>query len=193
MNKDRVALVVSALAIGVFILHVAVNIWGPYGFHRDEFLYIAMGEHFRLFGMDFPPLIGILANLERAVLGSSLAAIRFFPALAAAILVWLCADMARRLGGGTFAQILAALLMFFSPIFLRPGSLFQPVVFDQLWWTFGCWAIVRWKESENPRWWIALGIIMGIGLFTKFSVFLFGFGVFVGLVTAHRIKCYSHQ
>ncbi len=191
MNKNRVAPVVFALAIGVLILHVAVNIWGPYGFHRDEFLYIAMGEHFRLFGMDFPPLIGILANLERAVLGSSLAAIRFFPAVAAAILVWLSADMARRLGGGTFAQILAALLMFFSPIFLRPGSLFQPVVFDQLWWTLGCWAIVRWKESDNPRWWIALGIVMGIGLFTKFSIFLFGFGVFVGLVATQDRRLLS--
>ncbi|HQT92932.1 MAG TPA: glycosyltransferase family 39 protein, partial [Candidatus Kryptobacter bacterium] len=185
MNKNRVAPVVFALVIGVLMLHVAVNIWGPYGFHRDEFLYIAMGAHLRLFGMDFPPLIALLANLERAVLGNSIAAIRFFPAVAAAILIWLSADMARRLGGGTFAQVVAAFMMFFSPIFLRPGSLFQPVVFDQLWWTLGCWAIVRWKESDNPQWWIALGIIMGIGLFTKFSIFLFGFGVFVGLVATH--------
>ncbi len=185
MKKDGVSPVVFLLVAALFLLHVAVNIWGPYGFHRDEFLYIAMGEHFRLFGMDFPPLIGLIAEIERMVLGNSIAAIRFFPAIAAAILVWVSADIARRLGGGTFAQILSALLMFFSPIFLRPGSLFQPVVFDQLWWALGCWVVVRWKESGDPRWWIALGIIMGIGLFTKFSIFLFGFGVLVGLIATH--------
>jgi 4-amino-4-deoxy-L-arabinose transferase-like glycosyltransferase len=182
MKKDNVATIVYILSAAVLLLHLAVNIFGPYGFHRDEFLYIAMGAHLRLFAMDFPPLIAIIADFTRAVLGNSIVAIRFFPALAAAFLVWLSADIARRLGGGRFAQLLAALLVFFSPIFLRPGNLFQPVIFDQLWWTLGCWAIVRWKESDNPRWWIALGIIMGIGLFTKFSIFLFGFGVLVGLL-----------
>ncbi len=183
--KDGLSFWVWIISIGLVIFHIAVNVWGPYGFHRDEFLYLAMGEHLRLFGMDFPPFIALIANFTRMILGSSLAAIRFFPAAAAAVLVLLSADISRRLGGGTFAQILTALLVFFSPIFLRPGSLFQPVIFDQLWWTLGCWVIVRWKESGNLRWWIALGIVMGIGLFTKFSIFVFWFR------SARRIACHA--
>ncbi len=185
MKDNKMALAVWLLAVSVLLLHVAVNIWSPYGFHRDEFLYIAMGDHLRFWKMDFPPFIGIIANVSRAVLGESLAAIRFLPAVAAAFLIWLSGDVARRLGGKTFAQTLAALCMFLAPVYLRPGALFQPVVFDQLWWTLGCWVIIRWKldpEENNSRWWILLGVVMGIGLFTKFSIFFFGFGVLVGLL-----------
>lgn len=185
LKENKIPLMVWVLAVGMILLHVAVNIWSPYGFHRDEFLYIAMGEHLRFWRMDFPPFIAIIANVTRAVLGDSLAAIRFFPAVAAAMLIWLSADVARRLGGKTFAQVLAALSVFLAPVYLRPGALFQPVVFDQLWWTLGCWVIIRWKlaaGSEDSRWWIVLGVVMGVGLLTKFSIFFFGFGVLVGLL-----------
>ncbi len=186
MKSDRISSIVWVLAAGVIVLHVAVNIWSPYGFHRDEFLYLAMGEHLRFWRMDFPPFIALIADFTRWIFGDSLAAIRFFPAVAAAILIWLSADVARRFGGEKFAQVLAALSVFFALIYLRPGALFQPVIFDQLWWTLGCWILIRWKQSENPRWWIALGIIMGLGLFTKFSIFLFGVGVLVGLLATQE-------
>jgi hypothetical protein len=173
------------LAVGSILLHIAVNIWSPYGFHRDEFLYMAMGEHLRLWQMDFPPFIGIVANVTRAMLGDSLAAIRFFPALAGAILMLLSADIARRFGGKTFAQILAALAVLFAPVFLRPGNLFQPGAFDQLWWTLGCWVIIKWQQTENPRWWVVLGVVMGMGLLTKFSIGFLAVGVLTGVLATH--------
>ena len=181
-RQHTASLLTYTLAAGIFILHIIVNIFTPYGFHRDEFLYIAQGSHLHLWRMDSPPFIGAIADITRGILGNSLWAIRFFPALAASILVLLAADIARRLGGKTFARLLAALLVFFAPIFLRPGALFQPVVFDQLWWTLGIWVIIRWRETEDGRWWIALGIAMALGLLTKFSIFVFGFGVLVGLL-----------
>lgn len=188
MTKERLAPAVYALAAGVLVVHIAVNIFTPYGFHRDEFLYIAQGAHLHLWRMDSPLFIGAIADLTRATLGDSLAAIRLFPALAAAFLVLLSADIARRLGGKTFAQILAAFLVFFAPIFLRPGALFQPVVFDQLWWTLGCWVIISWRQTDDARWWWALGVVLGVGMLTKFSIFVFGFGILVGLLATRERK-----
>jgi hypothetical protein len=34
----------------------------PTGFHRNEMLYFAMGDHLELFWMQFPPMIAVLAQ-----------------------------------------------------------------------------------------------------------------------------------
>ncbi len=62
---------VLALAISVVDIHLATNLFTPYGVHRDEFLYLAMGRHLDLFRMEFPPAIAILALISM-LLGDSL-------------------------------------------------------------------------------------------------------------------------
>src|SRR5512139_988890 len=99
----RPVLLLAALVVAG---HVLVNLITPYGIHRDELLYLAMGRHLRLFRMDFPPLIAILAEVSRQ-LGDSLAAIRLAPALAHGANVVLAALFAARFGGGRSAQLLA--------------------------------------------------------------------------------------
>ncbi|HUO52352.1 MAG TPA: glycosyltransferase family 39 protein [Gemmatimonadaceae bacterium] len=177
---------VFAIAAVVIVTHLAVNAWSPYGIHRDEFLYMAMGDHLRLFRMDFPPFIALAWNAEHALLGDSLIAIRFLPMLAAAATLALAAAIAREMGGGRFAQVLAALAVAVHPLFLRPGNLFQPVVFDQLWWTLTLWALVRLRGSGDPRWWLAIGAALGLGLLTKFSILILGFALFVALLIEQR-------
>ncbi|MBA3259782.1 MAG: glycosyltransferase family 39 protein, partial [Gemmatimonadales bacterium] len=122
-------------------LHLWVNATTPYGFHRDELLYLAMGRHLQLWRMDFPPGIALLAEASRAVLGDSLPAIRLAPALAGTALLVAAALFARELGGGRWAQGLAALAVLASPLFLRSANLFQPVVFDQVAWTAALFAL----------------------------------------------------
>jgi len=183
---------VGALSAGIFVLHFLVNRLSPYGFQRDEFLYMAMGRHLQLWRMDFPPFIAIASQVERFLLGDSIAAIRFFPALAAASIVFMAAMIARELGGGRFAQILAAVAVAASPLFLRAGDLFQPVVFDQLWWTLALYALARLGSgaprddtlSADPRWWIALGVACGLGLLTKFSLLFFGVALVAAIIIA---------
>jgi hypothetical protein len=137
-----------ALAAATVVGHVAVNRASPYGVHRDELLYLAMGEHLQLWRMDFPPFMALAAELTRALVGDarvagSVAALRLGPALAAGALVLLAALLAREFGGRRGPQFLAAGAVACSPMFLRTGTLFQPVVFDQLWWTLGFLALVR--------------------------------------------------
>ncbi|MBK5189600.1 MAG: glycosyltransferase family 39 protein, partial [Gemmatimonadaceae bacterium] len=183
---------IAALSVLTIALHAVVNLLSPYGFQRDEFLYMAMGRHLRLWRMDFPPFIAMLSQAERFVLGDSMVAIRFAPAVAAGLLVMLAALIARALGGGKFAQILAAVTVAVSPLFLRTGDLFQPVVFDQLWWTLALYALVRLGASAPsddtlataPRWWIVLGVACGLGLLTKFSLLFFGAALVAALVIA---------
>ncbi|MHB1313628.1 MAG: glycosyltransferase family 39 protein, partial [Gemmatimonadaceae bacterium] len=86
-----------------------------------------------------------------------------------------------------FAQGFTALAFLVSPMFLRTAGLFQPVVLDQLAWTAALYALVRIGASDEPRWWLLLGVALGAGLLCKFSVLIFGFALFLAiLATRHR-------
>ncbi|KPK55630.1 MAG: hypothetical protein AMS21_13445 [Gemmatimonas sp. SG8_38_2] len=174
--------IVGGLVTLKLLAHLVTNAFSPYEFHRDAFLYMAMGEHLRLFTMDFPPGIAILSQATRGLLGDSLFALRLPIALFSSALALLAALTARELGGSRFAQGLAVLAVLASPLFLRTGNLFQPVVLDQFWWTLGLFALVKLARTEEPRWWIVFGIACGLGLLSKFSMLIFGFAVFLALL-----------
>jgi 4-amino-4-deoxy-L-arabinose transferase-like glycosyltransferase len=179
-------LLIAGLAGAKLALHLAVNATTPYGFHRDELLYLAMGRHLRLWRMDFPPAIALVAEAVRATLGDSLLAIRLVPALAGTALVVLAALVASELGGGRWAQALAALGVVASPLFLRSANLFQPVVLDQLAWTVALYALVRLCREDRPRWWLLLGVALGAGLLTKFSAAFVGLALLLALLATGR-------
>lgn len=193
--RPRFATFPVTLLVAVKLLLCAVVLataW--YGVHRDEFLYFSMGKHLRLFRMDFPPAIAILATLSHALFGSSLAAVRIFPTLEGAALIVLTAMLARELGGGQWAQTIAAFAVLTGPLFLRAGILFQPVVLDQFWWTLALCFLARAARIDDPLAqrtirrgpapgaWIGIGIALGLGLLTKFSVFFIATGILGALI-----------
>ncbi|MDE3152159.1 MAG: glycosyltransferase family 39 protein [Gemmatimonadota bacterium] len=148
-----------------------------------------MGDHLRFWRMDFPPLIAVLANVQTAIFGHTLAAARVFPAIEGALVLVVAVLIARELGGARAAQALTALAVLSGGIFLRPSNLFQPVVLDQLWWTCALYALLRVGraagEGSAPgqrNWWLAFGVAMGLGLLTKFSILFFGLATLVALV-----------
>ena len=174
-------------AIGVLAglklaLHVAVNLITPYEFHRDELLYLAMGRHLRLWSMDFPPAIALLAEAARAVVGDSLVGLRMVPALAGTGVVILAALGARELGGGWRAQVLAALCVIGSPLFLRSANLFQPVVLDQLTCMLALLALARLLGGYGPGSWLVLGLALGLGLLVKFSIGVIGVAITLAIL-----------
>lgn len=174
------------LALCVVLGHVLVNVVTPFGVHRDEFLYLAMGDHLRLWRMDFPPFIALLANAQRALFGDALWAIRLASALAGGVLVMSSAVAARVLSRHgeppAWSVVLPVLAAMTAPVLLRPANLFQPVVFDQLWWTLALLALLQRIAHGDPRWWLGVGAALGLGLLTKFSIAFIGVGLVVGVL-----------
>jgi hypothetical protein len=172
----------SVLALAAFaaLLHLAFS--GRYGFFRDELYYAACGEHLSWGYMDHAPLAPLISRFSRLLLGDSLFALRFFPALASAALVWLTGWMAREAGGGRFAQFLAALAVLVAPIYLVFGSFLSMNAFEPLFW-MGCAAIfLRIRNGGSPQLWLLFGLVGGIGILNKHSMLFFGSGVALGLV-----------
>jgi hypothetical protein len=177
----------AALAIGVLVMHIVANVITPYGFHRDEFLYLAMGDHLRLWGMDFPPFIAIVAKVSKGLFGASLPGIRLAPAFAHAGLVLAAVYATWVFGGRRSAQMLAGLGVALCPYFLRAGAMLQPVVFDQLWWTLALLAISIRIQEGDPKHWIGTGLFLGLAALTKFSVAFIAAG-FVGALLLTSLR-----
>lgn len=155
---------------------------GQYGYFRDELYYLACGEHLDWGYVDQPPFVALMAFLTRRLLGDSLLAIRFVPGLAEALVVLLTGLMARELGGGRFAQVLAAVAVMVAPVFLIIGHIFSMNAFDHLFWALGAYVIILILKYDRPKLWLLFGLIAGVGLMNKYSVGFLGLGLVAGLI-----------
>jgi len=171
--------VIAALSL---VLHLLPR--PGYGFHRDELLYLAMGDHLDLFRMQFPPVIALLAEFARLLPLNLLLAVHLVSGTAAAVAIVLTARIAGRLGGAASAQALAALAVLSTPFVLRAGSMLQPVIFEYLWWTVGALALVSLLAGADRRWWLALGAIAGLGVSTKFTTAVFGLAALLAVLAS---------
>ena len=172
--------IVWAIALAKLILHFYFN--NRYGYFRDEFDYMSCGDHLQWGYVDQPPLIPFLTHLSRAVLGDSLRAIRFMPALASSLLVVQAAATARTLGGRRYALVLTALCVALAPQYLSNGGLLGTNALEPNLW-LGCaqFVILAIKRSD-PRYWIGFGIVAGLGMEEKYTIAAFGLGIVLGLL-----------
>jgi hypothetical protein len=168
--------------LACFKLLVLVLTAGNYGYYRDELYFIAASEHLDIGYVDFPPFVAVLTAAVRGLFGDSAVALQFLPALASAGVVVLAGLMARELGGGRFAQGLAALATLIAPNILVFGTWLAMDAFDQLFWALAAYVLVLIFTRDRPRLWLLFGLVAGVGLLIKISMLYFGFAVFVSLL-----------
>jgi len=159
---------IAVLAIVKLGLHLAFA--GNYGWHIDELYFVASSQHLDWGYVDYPPLTPLLARLDQTLFPDSLVALRALPAAAGAAIVILSALIARELGAGPRAQVFAAAMALLSPLFLGANLLFHTVTFDELCWAVAILLFVRILREESRRTWLVLGVVIGIGLETKFTI-----------------------
>jgi len=165
----------SILAAVCFALHVATN--GQYGFHRDELQTLDDARHLDWGFVAYPPITPLIGRLELALFGASLIGFRVFSALAVSLIMVVTGSIAKELGGSRHTQILAAVSAAIVPISLDQGAVFQYVSFDYLWGVTITYFLVRLLKSEDPRWWVAIGAFLGIGMETRYTMGFLALGI----------------
>jgi hypothetical protein len=168
------------IAAVVAILHLATN--NRYGFHRDELQFLSDARHLDWGFVAYPPLTPFLERVGLSIFGLSMVGLRLFSVIAQAAVIVVSGLMARELGGQRLAQVATALAVALSPLPLFEGTEFQYSSFDFLWWVLIAYFIIRLLKTENPRWWIAIGAVVGLGLLTKYSIIFFIAGILGGVV-----------
>jgi hypothetical protein len=170
-----------AFALIAVLLHAATA-W-RYGYFRDELYFIACSKHLAWGYVDQPPLVAVAAWLA-APAGYQLIALRALPILAAALTVYLVVRLTRELGGGTFAQILAGLTTLLMPAYLLLGNTLTTSSFEPCFWTLLLYCsinLVRAPAAARSVWWPAIGLVIALGAYAKYSIVLPIVGIAVGL------------
>ena len=171
--------IVLSLAAAKLLFHLLTA--ERYGIFRDELYYLACSEHLDFGYVDQPPLIAFVAWVARRLFGESLLGLRLLPAAAGAATVWLTGKVAREMGGGAFAQALAALAVIAAPIYLLLHHWLTMNAFEPLIWLGCVWCIVRAINQGDPRYWLWFGVLLGLGMENKYTTAFFAFAVFVAL------------
>jgi hypothetical protein len=185
----------TAIIISVVFFKLAFHLasFARYGFFRDELYYIACSDHLALGYVDQPPLSIFVLKAVRLIMGDSLFALRFLPALLGAAAVFLTALTARRLGGGKFAQGLSALAVAVAPVFLgNGGRYFSMNAFDIFFWALAGYLVILIIATNRDRLWPVFGLVVGFGLLNKYSLGFFVIWLVVGLIlTSERRRLFN--
>jgi hypothetical protein len=168
------------IAAVVAVIHLLTN--GRYGFHRDELQFLSDARHLDWGFVAYPPLTPFVERIALEIFGVSLVGLRLFSVIVQALAIVVTGWMAQELGGGRLAQITAALAVATSGLPVFEATEFQYSTFDYLWWVLIGYFVIRLLNSENPRWWMAIGASVGVGLQTKYTICFFIAGILGGML-----------
>ena len=197
---SRPARIPLIAALATFGLHLVGN--PHYGYFRDELYLIVCGRHPDWGYVDQPPLTPLLAAGSQ-ILGHSLVLLRAIPALFAAGAVYVaCLLAAEFISGATtatsspfpegtkrevenskvFAQVLAALAVFFSVVLMNFGMKVSPDVVGLWLWPLAALYTLRLTRGADPRGWLVVGAAIGVSIESKYTVIFFALALLAGLL-----------
>jgi len=170
---------VTAIAAGLFAVLMAVS--GRYGYHRDELYFRMLGEQPALGYFDTPPLTPMIAKLSIALFGDNVVALRVAPALIVSVTVVLVALACRELGGGRGAQVLTAAGIACSSMTLISGHMLLTLTPDLALWAAAILFLLK-AIRVDPRWWLAVGAVVGVATYNRQLIALLVISVGVGVL-----------
>ncbi len=183
MLGDRPACTLGLLAVAI---HLYAS--GGYGYFRDELYFIVCGEHPDWGYVDQPPLIPLIAAMMHRWFPASLVMLRLAPALAHGATIALTGETARLLGGGRWSQTAAGLAVLCGAVYLATGTILSTDAVQPLAWLFCGYALIRILRDGQERWWVPLGVVVGVALLTKYMLGFWLVALTIGLVATQPAR-----
>jgi len=177
--------VLISIALATVVIHLILG--NRYGFHRDELATLDDARRLAWGYVAYPPVTPFFGRLSLTLFGTSIRGFRFFANVAMAIAVVLTGLMAHEMGGRRGAQLVAAAAAL--PFCLGGGVLMQYVAFDCLAWVMTSYFVVRLRKTGDARWWVAIGISIAFGMFSKWTMGFFTLSI-VAAVLLTDARCY---
>ncbi|WP_445457878.1 ArnT family glycosyltransferase [Flavobacterium sp. HNIBRBA15423] len=183
------------LIFGLSLVKLIIHLIGNqnYGFHRDELLHLSVSEHLDWGYMEFPPFIALIGKLSCFLFGYSLFGMRLFPTFAGIAILVLTCLIAIEIGGKKKAVLLSGVLILIFIPFYRNHLLFQPVAFDQLFWTLSFYYLVRFLKTDANKYLIFLGISLAIGFLNKYTIGILLISILISLLVTQREKIVKNK
>lgn len=177
-----------AWALALLKLVILLVYASRFGYMSDELYFLACARHPATWGYaDLPPLLPWLTWIVTHTLGSSLFAIRLYPAIASAATVVLAGWLAFEFGGGKRAVLLASFLVLILPVTFGFGHILSTNALDLPMWLVCVLLMVKIAKGASPKLWLAWGATAGIVLLHKYTLAFLLVALAVGfLLTSWR-------
>lgn len=183
LNLERVMLLGFILAKLVLSL-LPIS----YGIFRDEFYYLSMSKHLGLGHVDVPPVSPLILAGVRFLFGDSLFALHLIPALSGALFLILAYLLVKKLNGNRFALFLTLTAVLLFPYIVAVDSIYTYDTFNKLCWLLFSFLMIRLIQTEDPKYWIYIGITSGVAMLFKITILYLGFGWIIGLLVTKQRK-----
>jgi len=166
--------------VGGIVFAVLMALSSRYGFDRDELYFLDCARHLQASYVDQPVFAPLLAWVSLKLFGVSLPGLRLWPALAAWATVVVAGLTAREFGGGKRSQLLAAIGTATMPALLGAGHVANTTSYAVLAWAALALVVVRIGRTGDCRWWLAGGLVAGLGVADDHSMSFFAIAVVIG-------------
>jgi len=182
LEKNNLLNVIFFIAILNLIIYLITQAFFAYGIFRDELYYLACANRIQLGYVDHPPLSIYILSVWKSLFGDAMFVIRIVPAIISSATVFMIGLLTMRLGGSKAAIIISTVAYMLTPIFLGMNTIYSMNAFDFFFWITSAYIFLRIIQDRNPKLWIVLGVVLGLGLLNKTSVFWLGAGIFAGTI-----------
>ena len=182
IEKQNHLSLIFSIALINFIIYLITQVFFAYGMFRDEYYYLACANRLASGYVDHPPLSIWILGFWKMLFGDSMLVIRLVPAIISSLSIFIMGAFTQKLGGGKSAIVIAMISFMLTPIFLGMNTIYSMNTFDFFFWILSAYLFLKIIQTENKKHWILLGIVLGLGLLNKTSVFWLGAGILVGTI-----------
>ncbi|ANQ51790.1 glycosyltransferase family 39 protein [Flammeovirga sp. MY04] len=184
MKTKESLLLLLFILLKFFLQSILID--SGYDLQRDEFLHLDQANHLALGFTSIPPFTSWISFLIK-LLGNTVFWVKFFPALFGTltlVVVWFTID---ELKGNLYAKILGASCILFSAL-LRLNTLFQPNSFDVLSWTVVFYFIIKYINTDKPKWMYWTAVFFALGFLNKYNIAFLVLGLIPGILMTKTRK-----
>jgi len=177
----------AALAVVTYVVVVRLVFMGPINLLPEEAYYWNYAQHLDIGYLDHPPMVAWLIWLGTSVFGPSEFAVRLGAPLCWLIAAFFSFQLAYNLSGKTAACV-AVLLFSALPFFFTMGFLIVPDTPLTAAWAGTLYFLERATLAEHRRAWLGIGVCMGLGLLSKYTIVLLGLATLIHLLLDPRAR-----
>jgi hypothetical protein len=158
---------------------------------RDEFLHLDQADHLAWGYLSVPPVTSGISLVIR-FLGNGEFWIRLLPALIGSLTLFFVWKTVEALGGNLFAQSLSAIAFIFSAM-ARLNILFQPNSIDVLCWTLVLYMLIRFIQTDQPKWIYLLALSFSFGFLNKYNIAFLAMGLLPALILTSQRGIFTNR
>ena len=184
-------IIIAFFALVTFVVHLSVA--KNFELHRDELLFVALGKNLDWGYASVPPFIGFLSYTAQLLFSDVPFGLKFFAALAGSGLIVIVGKITTELGGKNWAIFLACCAVALSPAYMATAALFQPVIFDILFWTLAAFYFIKLLKTQNENIWYWLILVCAIGFLNKYNIIFEISGFILALLISTERKLFLRK